>query len=155
MSLTEGPIITLRASLCGRTSLLRRLVSPSAGDWYFQLFEIKGTEDGNVEEEAVVDFREHMDGLAAEELVKVSLSRVSLRLSISLCICSHRAHRLLVYVHGVWLCKWSSTSTIVECSGKGFRRSMNLLGASLSPLENDFFCKKLWIATALQPCSAA
>ncbi|KAH8933121.1 hypothetical protein BDL97_18G013600 [Sphagnum fallax] len=68
MSLTEGPIITLRASLCGRTSLLRRLVSPSAGDWYFQHFEIKGTEDGNVEEEAVVDFREHMDGLAAEEL---------------------------------------------------------------------------------------
>lgn len=99
-----NPIITLRASLCGRTSLLRRLVSPSAGDWYFQHFEIKGTEDGNVEEEAVVDFREHMDGLAAEELVKVSLSRVSLRLSISLCICSHRAHRLLVYVHGGWLC---------------------------------------------------
>jgi hypothetical protein len=83
----------------------------------------------------------------------MSLSLV--RLSISLCVCSHQAHRLLVYAHGVWLCKWSLTSTIVECSGKGFRRSMNHLGASLSPLENDFFCKKLWIATALQPCSAA
>jgi len=31
--------------------------------------EIKGTEDGNVEEEAVVNFRAYMDGLAAEELV--------------------------------------------------------------------------------------
>jgi E3 ubiquitin-protein ligase UBR7 len=30
--------------------------------------EIKGTEDGNVEEEAVVNFRAYMDGLAAEEL---------------------------------------------------------------------------------------
>jgi hypothetical protein len=86
-------------------------------------------EDGNVEEEAVVDFREYMHGLAAEELVNVPLSCVSLCLSISLCVCSHQAHRLLVYAHGVWLCKWSLTSTIVECSGKGFRRSMNLLGA--------------------------
>jgi hypothetical protein len=80
-------------------------------------------EDGNVEEESVVDFREYMHGLAAEELVNVPLSCVSLCLSISLCVCSLQAHRLLVYAHGVWLCKWSLTSTIVECSGKGFRRA--------------------------------
>jgi hypothetical protein len=90
---------------------------------------IKAMEDGNVEEEAVVDFREYMQGLAAEELVNVPLSCVPLCLSISLCVCSRQAHKLLVYAHGVWLGKWSLTSTIVECSGKGFRRSMNLLGA--------------------------
>jgi hypothetical protein len=41
-------------------------------------------EDGNGEEEAVVDFREYMHGLAAEELVNVPVSCVSLHLSVCL-----------------------------------------------------------------------
>jgi hypothetical protein len=48
--------------------------------------EIKAMEDGNVEEEAVVDFGEYMQGLAAEELVNVPLSCVPLSLHLSLCL---------------------------------------------------------------------
>ncbi len=142
MSVTEGPVIALRASLCARTSLLWRLVSPSAGDWYFQHLEIKGTEDGNVEEEAVVNFRAYMDGLAAEELVKISLSLVCLSVSPSLSVSARIKH--IGYWFTCMACGLASDPQhrqLWSVLGRVSRRVWTSWGLPLCPLENDFFAR--------------